>query len=57
MKKIGFRCLADTNHGWGNFYRLFQIAQNLKGYKIYFFIESSKEAYEISKKKFKSFFF
>ncbi len=57
MKKIAFRVLSGGKFGWGNFDRQYNLALYLKKYaEIFFYIENSKEAFQIANKDFKSFF-
>ena len=53
MLKIAFRVLTGSKYGWGNFDRQYNLALYLKNHaKIFFFVENSKEAFEIANKKF-----
>lgn len=57
MLKIAFRVLTGNQYGWGNFDRQYNLALYLKNYaKIFFFVENSKEAFDIANKKFTSYF-
>ena len=57
MLKIAFRVLTGNQYGWGNFDRQYNLALYLKSFaKIFFFVENSKEAFEIANKKFISFY-
>lgn len=57
--KIALRVLAGDRYGWGNFDRLYTLGKELKkrNNEIFFFVENSIEAYNISKKIFKNSFF
>ena len=59
--KIAFRVLAGGKYGWGNFDRLFTIANELKKNKkllsLFLYIENSIKAFNITKKIFPNTFF
>ena len=58
--KIALRVLAGGKYGWGNFDRLLTIANELKknkNYSLYFYIENSIKAFNITKKIFPNTFF